>query len=71
MFTDKIFTLTDEEYKEIEQWAKSHKCTCRFPNRASRSCSGGELSLTFTPTSFGTFKKIRCICGTEYKIDNV
>ena len=71
MFTDKIFSLTDEEFETISKWANSHKCKARLPNRPSYSCCGGEISIKFTPTSFGIFKEARCICGKELKIDNV
>lgn len=72
MFSEKVFSLTDEEYKEIYEWAKTHKCKARLPGgRASRSCCGGEISMRFTPTSFGTFKEAQCICGEKLEIDNV
>lgn len=69
MFTQKTFCLTDEEYDIIEKWANTHECSCRHGDRPSRSCSGGEISVTFTPTTIGTAISARCICGKEIKLD--
>lgn len=72
VFTSKVFTLTDEEYEEINTWAKNHKCPYRLSDgRPSRACSGGEISVTFTPTAIGTFVTATCICGAKLEIDNV
>lgn len=71
MFKVKNFYLTDEEYKIIEEWANTHECSCRRGNRASRSCCGGEISITFTPTTIGTVISASCICGKEIELDNL
>ena len=69
MFKRKEFFLTDEEYSLIKDWADTHDCTCRCGDRPSRSCCGGEISITFTPTSIGTVISASCICGKTYTID--
>ena len=71
MFTKNQFTLTDEEYAQIEKWADTHDCACRHGKRPSRSCCGGEISVTFTPTSIGTFVSVECICGAKLELDNI
>ena len=71
MFTQKNFCLTDEEHSSIEKWANTHECSCKHGDRPSRSCCGGEISVTFTPTTIGTAISARCICGKEIELDNL
>ena len=71
MFTQKQFSLTDEEYAQIEKWAKTHECPCRRGKRPSKSCCGGEISVTFTPTSFGTVVSAEFTCGAKLELDNL
>lgn len=72
MFTQKIFCLTDEEHKAIHKWADEHECSCRCDGgRPSRSCCGGEISVTFTPTTVGMAKSARCICGKELDLNTL
>ncbi len=69
MFTRRDFYLSDEQYETIKTWAESHECKCKYGNRPSRSCCGGEISVTFTPTSVGTFISASCICGEQIDVD--
>ena len=69
MFSDKNFSLTDEEYNMIADWANTHECTARYGNRRSLSCCGGEISVTFTPTTIGTCISATCICGKTFELD--
>lgn len=71
MFIQKNFCLTDKEYETIEKWANTHECSCKYGNRPSRSCCGGEISVIFTPTTIGTAISARCICGKELELDNL
>ena len=71
MFIQKNFCLTDEEYETVEKWANTHKCSCKYGDRSSRSCCGGEISVIFTPTTVGTAKSVRCLCGQELELDNI
>ena len=71
MFAQKNFWLTDKEYNIIKEWANNHKCTCKQGGKPSRSCCGGEISITFTPTTVGTTKSARCICGEVLQLDNL
>lgn len=59
MFTDKTFSLTDEDYEKIRKWYQSHKCL----NRDEQTAIGAKLSIIFTPSSIGTFSSVRCACG--------
>lgn len=69
MFTHKVFQLTDDQYIKINEWANTHNCSCRLPDgRPSRSCCGGEISITFTPSAIGTFITAKCICGDQINI---
>lgn len=69
MFTQKNFCLTDEEYEVIAKWAENHECS--YKNDHRRSCCGGEISVVFTPTTIGTIKSARCVCGKELVLDNI
>ena len=64
MFTEKSFSLTDEQYEKIEKWANDHDCAVR-----GISCCGGEISVEFTPTTIRTFITAKCCCGEEIAID--
>lgn len=71
MFTQKNFSLTDEQHSQIKEFADTHECTARHGTRPSRSCCGGEISVTFTPTSIGTAISARCVCGKTLELDNI
>lgn len=66
MFTNRKFCLTEEEYDILNKWAESHECKCR-----GKSCCGGEISVTFTPTTIGTHISAKCICGQEIEIADI
>ena len=70
MFTNKNFSLTEEEYEAIKK-AETHECKCRVGERPSRSCCSGEISVIFTPTSIGTAVSAACICGEKLELDNL
>ena len=53
-FMKQIYSLTDEECARIDRWARSHDCRYRHGKYPSKSPIGGEISVTFTPTSIGT-----------------
>lgn len=71
MFAQKKFCLTDEQYDTIKKWAETHECTSRHGNRPSRFCCGGEISVTFTPTTIGTAISAHCVCGKKLELDNL
>ena len=71
MFAQKDFSLTDEEYSLIKEWADNHDCTCRVGNRPSLSCCGGEISIIFTPTTIGIAKSAECICGSKLDLESI
>ena len=66
MFSKKEFSLTDDEYEFVNRWEETHKCSCR-----GKSCCGGEMSITFTPTSIGTHISVKCVCGQEIEVREV
>lgn len=66
MFTKKEFWLTDEEYDLVKSWADTHECKSR-----GKSNCGGEISIIFTPTTIGTHKSAKCVCGEELKIAEI
>lgn len=69
MFTTRTFTLTEDNYKTIEKWAKTHECSARLADGSpSLSISGGEISVTFNPSAVGTSITAKCICGKEIKV---
>ena len=71
MFTQKNFSLTDEDYAQIKEWADTHECTARCKDKDSLSCCGGEISVIFTPTTIGTAISAQCICGKTFELDNL
>ena len=52
------FELSKDEEKMICDWETNHKCNAR-----GKSCCGGEITYSFTPTSIGTAVVVQCICG--------
>lgn len=66
MFSKKDFHLTDEEHDAINKWAETHNCPSR-----NRSCCGGEISVTFTPTSIDTFVSAKCVCGAKLELEEL
>ena len=66
MFKNIEFKLTDEECENLEKWAETHDCSCR-----GKSCSGGEISITFTPTTIGTHISAKCVCGQEIELAEI
>ena len=71
MFSQKTFVLTDEEYNTIKTWANTHECAIKYGNRPSKSCCGGEISVKFTPTSFGVSVSACCACGKTLDLDTL
>ena len=70
LFIQKNFSITNEQYKKIKEWAETHECRFRCGDRPSHSCIGGEISVIFTPTSIGTFVTAKCECGSEIAFDD-
>lgn len=68
----KEYVLSDRDYNAIMRWAKTHKCSLRQKDgRPSLSCSGGELTISFTPTAIGDVITVECCCGKKKVIDNL
>ena len=66
MEIDKVYELSDDEKKEIEDWLDDHECTLEEP-----SCCGGEYSIEFTPTSIGMGICVKCACGKMHELDTI
>lgn len=57
------FELTIEEEKMLRTWEQNHKCSLR-----TKSCCGGETTISFTPTGIGLFIEATCLCGAQIDI---
>ena len=57
------FELSKEEEKMVREWEENHKCTER-----NKSCCGGEITYSFTPTSIGTAVDAVCVCGQSLTV---
>ena len=55
----KKFEITNDEWDKIQVWNKSHSCI------NDNIAIGGKLTISFTPTSIGTFIEVNCICGEK------
>ena len=74
MFISREFSITEEEYQQIKEWNESHECKLKPKHGMNKYCGpiGGNLTLSFTPTSIGTFQKVKCCCGAELDLnDNI
>lgn len=68
MNIDKVYELSDEEQKEIEDWLDNHDCKIK---KDEKSCIGGEYSIIFVPTSIGMGISVKCECGKEHELDTL
>jgi hypothetical protein len=70
MFNITEFSLTNEELERIKEWDNTHECTIKRKHNMDRyvGAIGGRLSITFIPTSIGTFITVKCCCGEELDV---
>jgi hypothetical protein len=70
VFSCKIFEITDEELKTIEEWDNTHLCKFKPAHGMKKYCGaiGGSLRITFMPTSIGHIITVKCGCGAEFEV---
>ena len=61
----RVYSLTDEECARIDEWSVNHDCRYRCGIKCHRTPIGGDMSITFTPTSMGTIVIVKCVCGKK------
>lgn len=62
------FPISENEHESIQAWIKNHdeeKHGADYKNGKYRNSGaiGGAYTYEFTPTSIGTFGRVRCSCG--------
>lgn len=67
---DKSFTISEEEYAEIENWKKQHELEAHN-GAGTTGAIGGRYTYSFTPTSLGTVGTIHCSCGAEFTFSEI
>jgi hypothetical protein len=65
------FTVTEDEEKRIDAWAKEHDekvHSLKTPEARHKAggAVGGRFSYTFVPTGIGTIGIVKCSCGEEF-----
>lgn len=62
------FPISEEEYEKALNWMDDHEATkhARCKGLPRGGAIGGSYQWIFTPTSIGTFGKIKCSCGEEF-----
>lgn len=61
------FRLTDKELESAEQFSNEHKHKKKYRNYGRNI--GGDVTITFTPTSVGTGVRVTCgLCGKSKDI---
>ena len=60
-----MFKLDNEETVKMQVWLIEHDKVCKFRDGAKTGAIGGRISYTFTPTSLGIIKNVKCACGEE------
>jgi len=70
-----MFTVTEKEDIEINEWRKSHKCKLRSSDHGIEDeiyvgAIGGSLTYSFTPTGLGTILNVECACGEKFSPTN-
>lgn len=65
------FILSDVEDATLVKWLNDHEkdASCIFsvnhPNRSFGGAIGGTQTFSFTGTSLGTIKTVKCACGAQ------
>lgn len=63
-----MFSLTDEQRKQVSEWWKNHKCYKRYAGAI-----GGSMTYCFTPTGLGVVEIVKCSfpdCNEELNLTN-
>ena len=60
-----MFSLTEQETKDLKKWLKKHDEKCKFKDQHKQGAIGGRITYMFTPTSLGVITRVKCACGKE------
>lgn len=63
------FTIEPEDVKRIDEWKARHEAE-KHNGSDYAGAIGGRYTYEFTPTSIGTFGRIRCSCGDYFNYDD-
>lgn len=63
------FSITPEQVEAIRAWKKEHEAEAHGGSEYAGAI-GGRYTYEFTPTSIGTFGRIRCGCGAKFDFDD-
>ena len=60
------------DIKKILKWQKTHECTIPIKYGVrSAGPVGEDISVTFTPTTIGTFVNVECFCGAKLDVRGI
>lgn len=63
------FSITPEQVEAIRAWKKEHEAESHGGSEYAGAI-GGRYTYEFTPTSIGTFGRIRCGCSAKFDFDD-
>ena len=63
------FSIEPEDVKRIDDWKARHEAE-KHNGSGYAGAIGGRYTYEFTPTSRGTFGRIRCSCGDHFDYDD-
>lgn len=64
-----LFSIDPEDVKRINDWKSQHEAE-KHTGNGYAGAIGGRYTYEFTPTSIGTFGKIRCSCGEYFNYND-
>lgn len=64
------FNISEEEWKQINEWKKKHEQEKHEGNNY-HGAIGGNYTFIFVPTSIGVIGTVRCSCGEEFTFQNI
>ncbi len=68
-YRNTVFKLSDTQYDRLNEWYERIINTKRSGDKYFGAI-GGEISITFSPTSIGDFITAKC-CGEEIDLSEV
>lgn len=68
---DRGFPISEEDFSKIQEWIQKHDEEVHGANYAEHKyrhagAIGGSYTYEFTPTSIGTFGRVKCTCGEHF-----
>ena len=63
------FTIDPEDVEQIKKWKEKHELE-KHNGSDYAGAIGGRYTYEFTPTSIGTFGRVRCSCGDYFDYDD-